>query len=459
MSGPRPRGLGAGFWRLFAALALQNVVVLAVSMVDSIMLGGYSEVALAGAAIVNQIQYLLYSIVGEVGAGLVVLGSQYWGRRNQGPAAAVRPVKKLTAAAVAAGLLVALVFLVVTSAAPMPVLRLFTRDGALLAAGYEYLRVLRFSFPFFALSTVLLAMLRSVETVRLALVVSAGTLCANGFLNWLFIYGGLGLPQMGAAGAARATVLARAGECAVICLYVFFGDKKLRLRPKDLFAPSAALARDYARATAPMLLNGVLWGVAVALQTVILGHMSSAAIAANSIAVNCTMVLKVLAVAMASASAVLIGQTVGAGNLPGVRAYTRRLQGAYVVLGLCVCAVVLLITRPMLALYTISEETRRLATSFFVILAFTSAASAYQVPVLTGILMGGGDTRFNTVNNIVCIWFIMLPLSFLGAFVWHWPPQAVVLCLNADQVYKCIPAVIKVNRFRWIKNLTRQNAG
>lgn len=445
--------LGGAFWKMFAALAAQNVIVLGVNMLDSIMLGGYSEAALTGAAVVNQIQYLLNSILSEAGTGLVVLASQYWGQNRTGP------IRRLAAASMATGLCIALVFLGVTSFWPRQVLGLFTQDAAILQEGLAYLSILRFSFPLFALSTMLLALLRAVGTVRLALAVSAVALVANGILNYLFIYGGAGLPAMGAAGAALATVLARALECAIVVVYVFARDKKLRMKLRDFFAFDRLLAKDYLKATLPLLLNGFLWGISVALQTVILGRLSANAIAANSIATNCTMVLRVLSVAMASASAVLIGQAVGRGDLSQVKAYTRRLQGTYLVLGLCVCAAVLLVTQPLLSLYSISAESRRLAGAFFIILAFTSIGTAYQVPVLTGIIVGGGDTRFNTINNIVCVWFILLPLSFLAAFVFHWPAEAVVLCLNSDQIYKCLPAVIKVNRYNWAKTLTRKDTG
>lgn len=437
------------FFKLFAVLSLQNIIVLSVNLIDNIMLGGYSEPALSGATIVNQIQYLLLCIVGEVGTGIVVLASQYWGQQRTGP------IKKVAATAVWTSLAVSALFLLAVSLAPTPVLRLFTKDAAILAEGRQYLNILRFTFPVFALSSTLLAMLRAVETVRLAVVVSAVTLGLNTALNYGLIYGRWGLPEMGSAGAALATLLSRVAELAIILAYVFRADRKLRMRPADFTALEPALVKDFFRTARPLMFNGVLWGLSVALQTAVLGHLSTSAIAANSIAVNCVMVLKIVADGSASASSVIIGKTIGAGRFHNIRPYSRTLQVIYLLIGLFIFASVMLIRDPVLSLYNISAETRALARQIFFVLAVTSIGMSYQMSTIKGIIMGGGDTRFNTVNNIICIWCIMLPVSMLAAFVWHWPPIAVVFCLNSDQLYKCIPAAIKANRYHWYKQLTR----
>ena len=76
------------------------------------------------------------------------------------------------------------------------------------------------------------------------------------------------------------------------------------------------------------------------------------------------------------------------------------------------------------------------------------------MPTNTGIVRGGGDAKYVLRMDIISIWCIVLPLSFMAAFVWKWHPIAVIACLNSDQIFKSIPAVIKCNRFNWIKKLT-----
>ena len=79
---------------------------------------------------------------------------------------------------------------------------------------------------------------------------------------------------------------------------------------------------------------------------------------------------------------------------------------------------------------------------------------SYQMPVNAGVIRGGGDTRFVLVLDTIVV-FVFIPIAMLGGLVWHWPPIAVILCVNIDQFLKCIPAFIRVNSYRWVKKLTR----
>ena len=73
------------FFSIYAALVLQNVITISVNLADNIMLGAYSETALAGVAAVNQIQFIYQQILMALGDGLVIFGSQYWGKKQTEP--------------------------------------------------------------------------------------------------------------------------------------------------------------------------------------------------------------------------------------------------------------------------------------------------------------------------------------------------------------------------------------
>ena len=115
----------------------------------------------------------------------------------------------------------------------------------------------------------------------------------------------------------------------------------------------------------------------------------------------------------------------------------------------------LLLRRPLLQLYALQPETAALARQFILIQAAVVFLNAYHLPTNTGIIRGGGDTNFSVKLDLCVIWCFAVPLSLLAAFVWHWPPVAVLLCLNADQAVKCIPIAIRANRYHWVKHLTQ----
>ena len=448
----RDRNFHRTFWPLMMFLVIQNVITLSVNLLDNVMLGGYSEAALAGASAANQLFFILQQLVGGISEGLVVLAAQYWGQKR------TEPIQRLAGIALWLAVFVSLIFFLITFVAPEMCLRLFTPDAEIVVQGALYLRVMSWTFPIVAVTMVLLAMLRSVETVRVAVIVSITALLTNGLLNYMFIYGRFGAPEMGAEGAAIATLCSRVLELAVVSVYLFKVDKKIHLKLKNFFHPGVVLIRDYFRVSIPTMIIGFQWGLNTALQTVILGHIATNAIAANSIAGNLVMLLKVFAGAAAAAAGLTIGKTVGTGAIEKVKEYARSLQVIFLLIGVFIFTGILLLRAPVLALYNITPATKDLAAQFLTIMAFTSFGMSYQMPTLTGIVRGGGDTRFVMINDLISIWGIVIPFSLLAAFVFNWPPVAVMICLQSDQVFKCIPAAIKVNRFNWIKQLTRKAA-
>ena len=204
------------FFRLFSAIVVQNVIVLGVNLADNVMIGRWSESALAGVAAVNQIQFLLQCAMSGTADALVTLGSQYWGQKRTGP------VKQVGKAALLIGCGVALLFLLLTTLFPVACVRLFTDTDAIVAEGVIYLRIVRWSYLFFAATTILLALLRTVEVVRIALWLSLTTLVVNISLNYVLIYGHFGFPAMGSAGAAYATLAARVAEFVLLLIYLIF---------------------------------------------------------------------------------------------------------------------------------------------------------------------------------------------------------------------------------------------
>ena len=228
------------------------------------------------------------------------------------------------------------------------------------------------------------------------------------------------------------------------------------MRLAHLFHIDRALVRDFVRVVLPILGAGLLWGVNNMLQTVILGHMDDSAIAAQSISNTVFLLLKVTAVGACSAASVLIGKTIGEGNMDRVKEYTRTLQVLFVGIGVLLCAVMLIVRIPLLNVYQekISESTYALANTYMLIQAAVLLVTSYQMPINGGIIRGGGDTRFILILDIISV-TVFIPLAMLGGLVFHWPTIAVIVCINIDQALKCIPAYIRVNSYKWIKKLTR----
>ena len=443
-------GFYRNFFSIYTALVLQNVVTLSVNLADNMMLGAYSETSLSGVAAVNQIQFVFQQMVMALGEGAVMFCSQYWGKKQ------TEPMKKIMATAMRAGLFVAAVLFVLVSLFPHQAVGLFTTDGPIIEEGVRYIRTIRFTYLFFAMTQILLASLRSVEVVRIALYLSVTAFFVNCGINYVLIYGRFGAPEMGVLGAAVGTLMARILEWGILVFYVAKREKRLGLRLRDYFRSDRVLAGDYFKVTTPVFLVQSLWGLNTALQTVILGHMTAAAIAANSVASTVFLMVKSTAVGAASTASVLIGKAVGAGDLKEVKAYAKRLQRMFLVIGILSGILLFFIRIPILSLYDLSPETKKMADTFLIILSVVCVGMSYQMPTNNGIIRGGGHAGFVVKMDLISIWGIVLPLSFFMAFVVKASPVAVVCCLNADQIFKCVPAFLEVNYGNWVRKLTRE---
>lgn len=444
----RDRSFYKQFFTLYWVLVLHNIIVLGVNLADNIMIGSYSETALSGVGAINQIQFVFQQVVMSAGSGLVALGSQYWGQGR------TSEIKKLTACAMGISILTSVVLFTFALLVPEKIVGLFSPSESIIAEGAKYLNIIKFTYPIFVITNILLASMRCVETVKIGFYISLVTLVTNCSINFVLIEGRFGAPELGVVGAAIGTLVARILELVIVCVYVFIHDKKIRIRLSDFVMFEGGLFRDYVRVSFPIIFVGLLFGVNTALQSVILGHMSDNAIAANSMASTLYQTLKVASVGAASATAVIVGKTIGKGDMAKLKEYVKTLQLMFVAIGVVISVTLFFVRTPVLSLYNLSPETYSLADSFLLVLCVTGFGMAYQMPTIIGIIQGGGDGMFVVKNDFISLYCIVLPLSFLAAFVFKWSPTVVVLCLNLDQLFKCVPGFIKVNRYTWVKKLT-----
>ena len=438
------------FFSLLVFIALQNLIVYCVNLADNIMLGRWSEESLSGVALANQIQFLLQMIVSGVGEGVVVLASQYWGKRE------LSPIPRINGIGLKIALGTGFAFMLAGFFMPEKLLGLMCGEAPVLAEGAVYLRIVCFSYLLYSASTVLLATMRSVENVHIGMQVSVMALVVNIFLNYGLIFGRLGFPMLGVRGAAIATLIARGAELIVTLAFVLKLDKKLRMKARDLLKGDRTLTRDYIRVATPVILSGLSWGIAQFIQTAILGHLGSASVAANSIAVSLFSIISVVAYGSGSASAVYIGKEVGSGELSMLREHVRTLQLIFLAIGLVSGGLIFALKDVIIGFYRVAENTRGLARQFMTVLSVTVVGSAYQAPCLTGIVRGGGNTNFVFYNDLIFQWGMVITLSLLAAFVWKLPPVWVFLFLKSDQIVKCFVAVFEVNSYRWVRKLTRE---
>ena len=442
------------FYRSLVTLAvpisLQNLVTFAVSFADNVMIGSLGDDAISGVYIGGQLQSVLQMFVGGIEGAILILAAQYWGKKD------TQSIRKVVSIGIKFALAVGLLSSLVAVLFPQWVIRAFTTEPGVIQEGAAYVLIVGFTYLFFSVSQVMIAAMRSVETARIGLYISCMALVINVCLNYVFIFGHFGFPAMGVRGAALATLVSRILEMCVGVGYVFFVDKKLRFGLKDLLHTDRQLLRDFIRYGLPVIGGQVVWAINSLANTKILGYYSAGVIAAASITGMLHNLVYVWMNGMSSAVGIITGKTVGAGQYEKMKEYSKTVQMIFLFVGLISGAAVFLARDGFISLYNASPEAQAYSRQFINVISVTIIGTCYQAACLFGLVKSGGDISFVFKNDTIFVFLVVIPSSLLAMWLGA-PPWVVFACLKCDQILKCFVAIVKINRYNWMKNLTRDN--
>ena len=432
---------------LMAPVILQQLITIGVNFCDNIMIGSFGETQIAAASFGNQFYSFFQFICMGLGSGAIVMSSQFYGRRELGSL-------RLTAAiALRVTAVLCAVFTAAAVAWPEVILRIYTHESAVVAAGAPYMRLIGLTFLLAGISSTATYLLRSVGCVSIPLIGSSAAFFLNMFFNWVFIFGRLGAPRLELVGAAVGTVIARAFEFLFVFGYFTLRDRRFGFRMRHFALSGKPLRAQYVRFSVPVLISDTLLGLSLSLSSVIIGHVGAAMSAAAAIVNSAVQVTTVLNMGMAGAAAVTIGNTVGSGDL----ARARREGNTYVLLsvlfGLAVIVPLLLLEKPYLSLYSIEEETAAVAHGMLLCNCIMLPGQTLAYVVSKGILRGGGDTRFLLLADSSLVWFVSLPLGALASFVWGLSPFWIYFFLRFEYPAKGIVCLIRFLTGKWVKEV------
>lgn len=436
--------------KLALPVALQQLISLCVVMLDNVMVASLGDLALSSVSQANQVTVFFTFIVRGVSGGAALMISQYWGKKD------VERIKQIFSVIFQVTGLIALAVNILVFFCPTIVLRFFTNDADIIASAQGYIRIVSFSYLLFALADTFAAMLRCVEIVKITFAVSVFSLFTNLFLNYSLIGGNFGFPALGIEGAAIATVISRGLELAIVMVFFFYIQKRIPAKPIDLFRVDKLMYKDYAKYGLPILIGDIQWGMVGVFKSVIIGRLGVSMISAANIADTIMQLGLIFSNGLASAACVVIGKTVGVKNYDLTRKYSTTIQIIFVGVGVVMSSMVFLLRDPFVSLYDVSSETSTLAAQLIAIGAITLLGTSYHVACFTGINRGAGDSKFVFRVDMVFGWLIMLPISFLTAFVFKAPLPVIFIATRIDQCFKWIIARIRLKGDRWITNIVRE---
>ena len=434
--------------KLVVPIAIQQFMLALVSATDALMLGFVNQESLSAVSLAGQIQFILNLFISGIAAGCGIIIAQYWGKKD------VNSIEKVMPVALYINVIFGGLFTVLALTIPGSLMTLFTNDAILIAIGSSYLRAVAFSYVLCGISQIYLILLKNIGYASLSSKISSTAVVINICLNTVLIFGFLGAPKLGIVGAAYATVTARIVEL----IWAFFAVRhhsSVEIRWSGILHTDKTLTMDFWHYTFPVLGAALVWGIAFSLYSVILGHMGSDAVAANSIASIVKSMVQCVIRGVSAGAGILVGNLLGANELEKARNYGGRITRISIVIGIVTGTVLILLSPMVSGLAPMSDTAREYLQFMMIVLGFNLMGQSVNTTVLDGIFCAGGDSKFDMKGNLGAMWCFSVPLGFIAAFAFHAPVWLVYIIISLDEIVKLPAVYIHYKKYVWVRNITR----
>lgn len=428
-------------------IALQGLITTGVNMMDTIMIGVVGETELSAVSLANQFITIFHIFCMGIGMGASVLVARYYGMQDKvSLKSTVTIMLRLTLA-------LSVLFCVGTILLPRQIMLIYTTDEAIITHGISYLNYSVITYFLLGLSLTCTIVLRNVGMVKIPLYTSIAAFFINVGANYVFIFGKFGAPNMGVAGAAVGTLIARIFEFSVICGYLFFKDKEIGFRIKDFFVPVGNLWKEYIRISIPVLISDGILALGNNSVAMVIGRLGESFVAANAVTAVTQQLSSVMIQGFSQAGAIVTGHTLGVGDREKAHNQGYAFLGLGIIFGLVAAGIVMLISGPMINAYNLSPETEAIAEQLMLSISIIIVFQATNSIMTKGVLRGGGDTKVLMVADNVFLWAASIPLGILAGLVLGMPAFWIYFFLKIDQVLKAVWCVIRLRSGKWIKKI------
>lgn len=444
-----------GFYRMIFTLMLpmiiQNLINVAVSSADVVMLEKVGETVLAASSLAGQVQFVLMLILFGLTSGAAILTSQYWGKGD------TKTIEKILGMSLRTSFLIALFFVIIIWAFPFKVMGIFTSEQDVINEGVKYVKIVSISYLFLSISMVYLNISRSVEKVYVATFIYFNSFIINIILNYILIFGKLGFEPMGIRGAAIATLISRVFEFFIVLFHSAKINDVIKIKLRNIFSvKDKVIFNDFVKYSFPVTINELLWGTGTAANAAIIGHLGKAAASANSISQITRQLATVIGFGIASSTSIIIGKTIGEKDYENAKKYSKKC------IYLCLCAgfigtlSVLAIRFFAIDFFNLSDTSKSYMSSMMLVMSYFVFCQAINATLIVGLFRAGGDVKFALIIDLTTLWGCAILIGFLAAFVFKLSVPIVYIILMSDEVIKIPFVIAKYKKMTWLNNVTRE---
>ncbi len=447
------------FWRITMRLcipiAIQNVLTSSFQLVDTLMVSQLGDVTLSSVGMASQWGWLLGLVIFGLCSGMCVFTAQYWGVQD------IKGMHRVLGITLCASLLVAAVFFLLAITLPQKILLIFNQEPQVVKIGASYLAMVCFSYPAVALSNVMSFFLRAIDRVKFPMYVSAITTVMNIFLNYVLIFGHLGIPALGVTGAALATCIsAWAGP--VFLYLISFKERNYLIAPfKALLQFTPAHIHQFISRTLPVIANETLWGLGTVITSVLFSNLGYEYYAAITIFRTFSDISFAFFVGFGNACVIMVGKSIGMGKIERGILDARRFTLLVPMIGVLLGCFILVFREQLIAIFntsgTISATTMQATMAILLIYALEVPFRNIPYVQVVGVFRSGGDTFRGMIYDLVCLWILAIPATYLSAYVFHWPfPIVFAVLYLMEDLPKCILCLRYFHSRKWLRPVTAE---
>lgn len=433
-------------------IAVQSLITSSLSLVDNLMVSNLGEVEISAVGAAVQVYFIHWMFLFGFNSGTATFNAQFWGKRD------LKSIRKTIGFGIKVSVLAGICFFAVCNIFAEQIMHIWSQNPEVIEMGAEYIRIGSPCFLFLGVTQPFVVALKATQQTKLPLFISVVSFTTNTCLNYILIFGAFGAPRLETAGAAIATVIARFIEMSLI-LYVVFGRKnKIAGKISEFRGAGRDFWSRIVKNAVPTTLNEVLWGGGHSMYMAAIGHMAAADIATTAYAAaqvsNTIENLFILAgFSLGDAALILLGEKLGAGEIEESIPLAKRLMKVALVVGAISGLLMILLSRLIIGWFDLSPLGEEYALKILFIYGIFLVPNLYNGVIITGVLRGGGDTKFAAIAETATIWIIGVPLAFLAAVKWSLPVYLVILCVKAEDITKCIILTYRFLSLKWAKNV------
>ncbi|KNZ42928.1 MATE family efflux transporter [Acetobacterium bakii] len=430
-------------------IAMQQLVGTALNMIDTVMIGSLREEAIAAVSIANRWFFLYVVCLFGIYSGMSIFTSQYWGVCD------IKNIRRILGMALTIGMAVGSFFCLVAVFFPVQLMSLFIQDPIVIQYGVEYLQIIGITYFLSAVSFAFTYVSRSVHRTKIPMVASVVALSINTCFNYLLIYGKFGFPELGVQGAALATVLSRIIEIVLMLFFIYKGPRQhpLAASVKELVDWDFKRLKEILKKGVPVFVNDSLWALGNTVFYIAFGYLGAASIAAIQIAFILSDGFWAFFIGVGSASSVIVGNEIGRNQFDLAWKLSLRLIKISCVLSIIATVFMILLMKPIGALYNITPETKILLERSIFVIAIYLLPRNINYLLNVGILRSGGDSKYAMLLDVIMVWGIAVPLAFISVLVWKLPIYWVIAIVYAQELIKILFLIHRYQTKKWLKNI------